>query len=315
MKIALSLGSGGARGFAHLGVIQELEARGHEIVAIAGASMGALVGGVYAAGKLDEFAEWACTLTQASVLRLLDPTVFGPGIIRADRVVGEVAKIFGNVQIEDLPIPYTAVATDLTAKREVWFQSGPLDMAIRASIAIPSVITPVNLNGHILVDGGVMNPVPLEPLSAVFADATIAVALSGRPTSVGTLTALAADVDEDEAPDWTEKFWRSAVEIVDNDLVRGFIDRFTTKQKHENVPDAGPAFNSLPDSLKMTDVATMSLDVMQSTIERYRMAASPPDLLVSIPGDVSGTYDFHRAVDIAIVGRDCAIKAFDAAGL
>ncbi len=315
MKIALSLGSGGARGFAHLGVIQELEERGHEIVAVAGASMGALVGGVYAAGKLGEFTEWANALTQGAVVRLLDPTIFGPGIIRADRVVGEIAEMLGDVRIEHLRIPYTAVATDLTAKREVWFQSGPLEMAIRASIAIPSVITPVNLNGHILVDGGVMNPVPLEPLSAVVADATIAVALSGRPTSVGTLTALSSDVNEKEGVDWTEKFWRSAVEIVDNDLVRGFIDRFTSKSKHDDVPDAGPSFDLLPESLKMADVATMSLDVMQSTIERYRMASNPPDLLVSIPGNVSGTYDFHRAAEVSAVGRDSAIKAFDAAGL
>lgn len=318
MKISLSLGSGGARGFAHMGVIEELEARGHEIVAVAGASMGALVGGVYAAGKLPEFHEWSRALTQGAVLRLLDPVLLGPGIIKADRVVGEISAMLGDARIEDLAIPYTAVAADLTAKREVWFQTGPIRMAIRASIAIPSVITPVNYGGHILVDGGIMNPVPLEPLSSVVADATIAVALSGRPTSVGTLTAMVSDVGGKESVDWTERFWRSATEIMDNDLMRGLVGRFAHKPKLDGETAAdgeNVSFDSLPDSLKTADVITMSLDSMQSKIERYRMAANPPDLLISIPADVSGTYDFHRATDIAAVGRERAIEALDRAGL
>lgn len=317
MRISLSLGSGGARGFAHMGVIQELEARGHEIVAVAGASMGALVGGVYAAGKLPEFEVWARGLTQSSVLRLLDPVLLGPGIIKADRVVGEVNEILGNLRIEDLAIPYTAVATDLTAKREIWFQDGPLAMAIRASIAIPSVITPVNYEGHILADGGVMNPVPLEPLSAVLSDATVAVALSGRPTSVGTLTAMAADVEEHASEDWTEKFWRSASELLDNDLVRGFTSRFHREKPADTPADAEHprGFDALPDDLKTVDVITLSLDAMQGSIERYRMAANPPDLLISIPAGVAGTYDFHRASNIADVGREKAIEALDSAGL
>lgn len=319
MKISLSLGSGGARGFAHIGVIRELEARGHEIIAIAGASMGALVGGVYAAGKLDEFEEWANALTQSAVIRLLDPVLLGPGIIKADRVVGEVDRILGNVRIENLEIPFTAVATDLTAQREIWFQNGPVAMAIRASIAIPSVITPVNYEGHILADGGVMNPVPLEPLASAFSDALVAVALSGRPTSVGTLSEIASDIHDTKAVDWTERFWRSATEMLDNDLVRSFTSRFSHKEKEDqhNALDraALPAFDSLPDSLKTADVITMALDAMQGTIERHRMAANPPDVFISIPANTSGTYDFHRAKEIADVGRQKAIEVLDSVGL
>lgn len=315
MKIALSLGSGGARGYAHIGIIEELEARGHEIVAVAGASMGALVGGVYAAGKLPEFRDWANALTQSAVLRLLDPTLLGPGVIKADRVVGEVADILGNVLIEDLAIPYTAVATDLTAKREVWFQQGPLAMAIRASIAIPSVITPVNLNGHILADGGVMNPVPLEPLAPVSAEATVAVTLRGKPSAIRTVTAA----DAEERPDWAERFWRSAAELVESDLVKNLAARLPRKDKPSiaDLPDGDstPKFDELPDHFKLADVISGSLDVMEGTIERYRMAANPADVLISIPHDTASTYDFHRAATIADVGREKAIAAFDAAGM
>ena len=254
-------------------------------------------------------------LTQSAVLRLLDPTLLGPGVIKADRVVGEVADILGNVLIEDLAIPYTAVATDLTAKREVWFQQGPLAMAIRASIAIPSVITPVNLNGHILADGGVMNPVPLEPLAPVSAEATVAVTLRGKPSAIRTVTAA----DAEERPDWAERFWRSAAELVESDLVKNLAARLPRKDKPSiaDLPDGDstPKFDELPDHFKLADVISGSLDVMEGTIERYRMAANPADVLISIPHDTASTYDFHRAATIADVGREKAIAAFDAAGM
>lgn len=136
-RVALALGSGGARGYAHIGVIQALRERGYDIVGIAGSSMGAVVGGVHAAGRLDEFAHWAKSLTQRTILRLLDPSISAAGILRAEKILDAVRDIVGPVAIEQLPIPYTAVATDLLAGKSVWFQRGPLDAAIRASIAIP----------------------------------------------------------------------------------------------------------------------------------------------------------------------------------
>lgn len=311
MKIALSLGSGGARGFAHMGVIQELEERGHEIVAVSGASMGALVGGVYAAGKLPEFQDWAYGLTQSSVYRLLDLTLRGPGVLRADRVVGDISEMLGNALIEDLNIPYTAVATDLTSRREIWFQTGPLAMAIRASIAIPSVITPVNYQGHILADGGVMNPVPLEPLASFVSDATIAVALSGKPAA-GVLAAPGDDIEEGHSQGWLTKFLTMGSDLLDKQPARGKSE--STEQAVAGAPQP-PSFDTLPESLKVADVITMSLETMQGAIGRYRMAANPPDLLVSIPRDTAGTYDFHHAREIADVGREKAISAFDTVGL
>ncbi len=136
-RVALALGSGGARGYAHIGVIDELHHRGYEIVGIAGSSMGALVGGLQAAGKLDDFADWARALTQRAVLRLLDPAITAAGALRADKILDAVRDILGDATIEELPIPYTAVATDLLSGRSVWLQRGPVDAAIRASIAIP----------------------------------------------------------------------------------------------------------------------------------------------------------------------------------
>lgn len=179
MKIALVLGSGGARGWAHIGVIEELEARGHDIVAISGASVGSLVGGLYAAGKLPELKDWAVSLSKSDVRSLLDFTLGRPGLLKGTRVLSAIEDVTGSFEIEDLDIPFTAVAVDILAGREVWFQRGPLFLAIRASIAIPTFFTPVRIGNRLLVDGGLLNPVPVEPTLSVGADATVAVDLRG----------------------------------------------------------------------------------------------------------------------------------------
>jgi NTE family protein len=159
-RVALALGSGGARGYAHIGVIHELHDRGYQIVGIAGSSMGALVGGLQAAGRLDEFADWARSLTQRAILRLLDPSISAAGVLRAEKILDAVRDILGAETIEQLSIPYTAVATDLLAGKSVWLQRGPVDEAIRASIAIPGVIAPHVVDGRLLADGGILDPLP-----------------------------------------------------------------------------------------------------------------------------------------------------------
>lgn len=318
MKIALVLGSGGARGYAHIGVISELERRGHQVVGISGTSMGALIGGLYAAGKLDTFETWARALTQRAVLMLLDPSLTQPGIIKADRVVGEVAKMLDGALIENLPIPFTAVASDITNQKEVWFQRGPVDMAIRASIAIPNVITPVMLNGRILVDGGILNPVPLEPLASVVSDVTVAVTLSGRPPLSGQTPELSSSsADTEEEADSTRPGHSS---IFDNELVRGILARFgRSSAPDDDAPTRTTVdhrgFETLPSQIRSMDVANRSLETMQHMIERYRMAANPPNVLVTVPRDTCSTYDFHRATDVIEVGRTLAAEAFDKAGL
>lgn len=196
-RVSIVLGAGGARGYAHVGAISVLAERGYGVVAVAGCSMGALVGGIFAAGELDGFATWALGLHQRDVARLVDvasPTE--PGVVRARRVLAHVRELVGERRIEDLALPFTAVATDLLARREVWFQRGPLDVAIRASIAMPGVFTPVMVDGRLLADGGLLEPLPVAPTAAVPADLTFAVALNGARRASGRVA-----VDDAEDPD------------------------------------------------------------------------------------------------------------------
>lgn len=182
-RVSLVLGAGGARGYAHIGVINQLHMRGYEIVSISGSSMGALVGGLYAAGGMDAYSEWVKTLRWIDVVRLLDLHLTH-GTIRGDKVFGKLESIIGQPNIEDLPIHYTAVATDLSGQKEVWFQQGPLLDAIRASSAVPGVFSPVQRGGRLLVDGAVLNPLPMIPTVAVDADMILAVDLNAADDDV-----------------------------------------------------------------------------------------------------------------------------------
>jgi len=141
--------------------------------------MGAVIGGLHCAGRMEAYADWVTGLSQRDVLRLMDPSIKAPGVIRAEKVMGRVAALLDGARIEDLPIPYTAVATDLIAQREVWFQQGLLATAMRASVAIPSLIAPVVVDGRLLADGGLMNNLPIAPLTPIRAEKVIAVSLSG----------------------------------------------------------------------------------------------------------------------------------------
>src|SRR4051812_13686953 len=221
MRVALSLGSGGARGYAHIGVINELRDRGHEIVGIAGSSMGALVGGLQAAGKLDEYAVWASSLTQRAGLRLLDPSLTSAGVWGAEKILDAVREILGEAVIEALPIPYTAVSTDLIAGKSVWLQRGPVDEAIRASIAIPGVIKPHVLDGRLLADGGILDPLPMAPIAAVNADLTIAVSLSGSEAG-GRYEPT--DAEPRATTEWLNRMWRSTSSLLDTTTARSVLD-------------------------------------------------------------------------------------------
>lgn len=182
-RIALALGGGGARGCAHVGAIEELEARGAEIVAVAGTSMGAIIGGMYAADQFASYRDWLLALTHRDVLRMLDPALRAPGLIGAEKIMSRVRELVGEREIEDLRIPFTATATELLTGQEVWFQRGSLADAIRASIAIPSVITPVIDGERVLVDGGLVDLVPVMPLASIQADLIVAVSVIGTPAS------------------------------------------------------------------------------------------------------------------------------------
>ena len=306
-RVALALGSGGARGYAHIGVINELRDRGYEVVGIAGSSMGALVGGLFAAGSLDEFTEWATTLTGPAMLRLLDPSISAAGVFRAGKILDAVRDILGEVTIEELTIPYTAVTTDLIAGKSVWLQRGPLDEAIRASIAIPGVIAPHVLDGRILADGGILDPLPIAPIAAANADLTVAVSVSG----------MEADVTDDGARPTRERLnrlWRSTSAL---------LDRFGTGTAPFDIADID-ADEQLVDEefgevergthtpkLRSFAVMMRSIDIAQAALARHQMAAYPPDILIEVPRTACRSLDFHRAAEVIELGHELAARALD----
>ena len=306
-KVALVLGSGGARGYAHIGALDVLNERGYEVVAVAGSSMGALVGGLHAAGKLADYTDWVTSLTQRDVLRLLDVSLNGPGVLRLERVLARVTEYIDGVQIEDLPIPFTAVASDLGARREVWFTSGPLETAIRASIAIPAMITPIMVNGRLLVDGGVLNPVPMEPVMGVDADFTMAINLSGEKNHHFSTSPTKESAAQRPAHEWLDRFRRSAAGVWESEFVASILARLSRSDDNQ----VAPLYESPPSGLSIADVTWMSLDAMESLITRYRLAALPPDVLVTVPTDSIKTMDFHRAPEQIALGRTLTEAALD----
>ena len=320
-RVALALGSGGARGYAHIGVITELRERGYEIVGIAGSSMGALVGGLEAAGKLDEFAGWAMSLTQRALLRLLDPSITAAGVLRAAKILDAISDILGEVTIEDLPIPYTAVTTDLIAGKSVWLQRGPVDAAIRASIAIPGVITPHVLDGRLLADGGILDPLPMAPIAAVNADLTIAVSLSGSEAG-GRYEPT--DSEPRASTEWLNRMWRSTSSLLDTTAARSLLDTPSARAMlsrfggaPEDTDGAAPEIE--PDSdeesvprLGGFEVMNRTIDIAQSALARHTLAAYPPDLLIEVPRSVCRSLEFHRAAEVIDIGHEVAAQAIKA---
>ncbi|MCK9539659.1 patatin-like phospholipase family protein [Dokdonella sp.] len=292
VSISLVLGAGGARGYAHIGAIEELEAQGFRIRSIAGSSMGALIGGIHATGKLDVYRDWVRPLQKFDVLRLLDWTLSGGGFIKGDRIIGVLRELIGDIDIEALPIAYTAVAVDLEAQREVWFSRGPLFDAIRASIAIPTLLRPSHHEGRLLVDGGLLNPLPVAPTLRDFTDLTIAVDVNG-PADVPV-----GDVDGESVPPHPAEHAVPAA-LLPRPLqayaqrIAEFIDAHTERKAAPHGPSDPSVF----------DLLGRSFDLVQTTITRLKLAAQPPDLLVSIPRNACAFYEFYRADELITLGR------------
>ncbi|MCV6611153.1 MAG: patatin-like phospholipase family protein, partial [Amphritea sp.] len=203
--VSLILGSGGARGLAHIGVIHYLEENGYKIESISGCSIGALVGGIYAAGQLDQFESWVRAITKLDILALLDLSWSKTGLVKGDRIINTLIDLVGDIHIEDLPIRYTAVAADVNKEREVWMNSGRLFDAIRASISLPMFFTPHYYNGAHLIDGGVLNPVPIAPTFSDKTDMSIAVNLGGELIESLSAPLLPEPVAEPESDSIADK--------------------------------------------------------------------------------------------------------------
>ncbi|SUD43913.1 phospholipase [Pseudomonas fluorescens] len=335
-RVALVLGSGGARGYAHIGVIEEIEKRGYEIACIAGCSMGAVVGGIYAAGKLQDYRNWIESLDYLDVLRLVDVS-FRLGAIRGEKVFGQIRKIVGEINIEDLRIPYTAVATDLTNQQEIWFQEGCLHQAMRASAAIPSLFTPVMQGNRMLVDGGLLNPLPIVPVVSSHCDLIIAVNLNATNQKHYTLPVI------QRQPAFKSRF---------DNLVRSLGSHlpFRRKQAEQLLlleqealqaqaadinpwlegaepeaqqPAAAPETAGAPKSAtgsfiidnvgpaSLLDLINQSFEVMQTSLAQYKIAGYPPDVLINVPKRVCRFFEFYKAPELIALGREIASDTLD----
>ncbi len=242
-KVALVLGGGGARGVAHIGAIEALEQAGFEIAAVAGTSMGALVGGMYVAGHLDRFKEWMCELDRYKMLGLVDFAFSAEGLVKGNRIIGALKELVPDVDIERLPLPFAAVAADLRTGREVVFDRGGLYDAIRASISIPSVFQPVRRGELVLIDGGTVNPLPIDRVRRRPGELLVAVDVSAS---------------------------------------------FSARERR---------------SVNYYKLLASSSEIMQQRIAQLKCRLYKPDVLIEIPADSFGLFEFYRAAEIADAGR------------
>jgi NTE family protein len=283
-SVSLVLGSGGARGMAHIGVIESINEHELEIRDIAGSSIGALIGGIYAAGELDTYMHWVCALERRDVVQLLDFSFRRSGLLEGGRIISVLKDLIGDRDIEDLPISFTAVATDVSEQKEVWLNRGPLFDALRASIAIPTIFTPHEYQGKHLLDGALTNPIPIAPTLAHNTDMTIAVNLSAKPQP-GISTHWRRGRGPGYRADYSQR-------------ITQFIEALPWIQGRRVSTDMG-----------FFDVVAKSMDTMQNTIARFKLAAHSPDLIIEIPRNACAFYEFHRARELIEIGRQKADEA------
>jgi NTE family protein len=287
--ISLVLGSGGARGLAHIGIIRWLKEHDYDIRSISGCSMGALVGGVYACDKLDVFEQWMRSVSKLDIVKLLDMSWGKQGLVEGERIMAALKDLVGDRMIEDLEIEYTAVAADISHEKEIWLKSGSLFDAIRASISLPLFFVPAQLKGMSLLDGGILNPVPIAPTFEDHNDLTIAVNLGGPP----------AGDDHSEQQDKPEE-GREAPENKVHRKITSFLEDLKSRNPLEGTG-----------SWKMLGIANQTFDAMQSAIARQKLAAYPPDRTITIARDACGTLEFDRADEMIRLGYETAAKTLE----
>ena len=275
--VALVLSSGGARGLAHIGAIEELEAQGYCITSIAGCSMGALIGGVYAAGKLPEFREWMKTVDKKKMLELTDFSLSLNHIVKGTRIIKAIMEFVPDVLIEDLPIPYCAVATDWISGREVVIDKGSLFEAIRASISLPSFYEPVRRDGMILIDGGVVNPIPMNRVKRHDGDLLVGVDVSGH----------------DYKAQWEKQQRQTEIQKHDKSLKAKLLDMIT------------------PDNIEFNYYTllsrTSSIMIRQNSILMAQL--TKPDILIDIQMSRYGSFDYDKSERLIAIGHNKTQKA------
>ena len=286
--VSLVLGSGGARGLTHIGVIKWLSENNYVIQSIAGASIGALIGGIHASGQLEVYKNWVSALEKKDVIRLLDISFARKSLFKGDRIIEVLREMIGDFEIEKLPISYTAVATDMHAQREVWLNKGSLFDAIRASIAIPSIFSPYEYQGKVFLDGSLVNPIPIAPTLNDKTDLTIVVNLNGKVQAHSSAnTSVLRDFTNSSDAVLSQKRYHQRIV--------GFINSISLNHKNSTVKD-----------ISMLEIIAKSMDTMQSKIARFQLAAYSPDAIVTIPVDVCSFYEFYRAKELIDIGYQSA---------
>jgi NTE family protein len=277
------LGSGGARGLAHIGIIQLLIEEGFDIRSISGSSIGALIGGIYAAGKLEVYTDWVRALERLDIIRLLDFSFGRSGLLKGERIINALKELIGDHNIEELPISFTAVATDVDAEKEVWLNRGPLFDAIRASIAIPTIFPPCDYNGRKLLDGGLINPIPIAPTLKDITDITIAVNLGAKPEAGF----------ERPAPRRRKTSTGNKYQLAIREFVEGPQQRLIQREDG---------------NMGLFHIVSRSMETMQNTVARLKLAAYSPDFIIDIPRNVCAFFEFDRADEMIAIGRERAGK-------
>ena len=295
-SIGLVLGSGAARGFAHIGVMRALQAHGIKPDIIVGTSMGALIGGCYATDQLNTLEDWARSLTMRRIIGYLDVRIGGSGLIGGGRLAHRLQESIGEIAIEDLPIRFAAIATEIGTGHEVWLTRGSLSLAVRASYALPGIFPPVQLGGRWLVDGALVNPVPVSAARALGARVVIAVNMDadrfGRGTRRGVGQGRAVASNRRAAAEHRNGFAR----------LRGMFSAERALKRQIISGDNRPSFST---------VMVESFNIMQDRLTRMRLAGDPPDVHITPRVGHIGWLDFHRAAESISVGRVATEKAID----
>jgi NTE family protein len=288
-KIGFALGGGVARGWAHIGALQELVSMGVAPDIVAGASIGAAVGGCFAAGKLEALETFARSLTKRSVFNLLDVSFNGGGLIGGDKLRQKLEAAMGTLRIEDLPIRFVGVATEIDTGHEIWLKRGPLVEAMRASYALPGVFEPVKLGGRWLFDGAIVNPVPVTVARAFGADIVIALAIGGD--GLGHGTAL-QDLDRAD-PDGMPPLEPAPPRV-------GMMGALWPRRLGANGGSRAPS---------LVAVMVNTFNITQDRIMRSRLAGDPPDIMVNLKVGKVGLFEFHRADELIAMGRAAVRRA------
>ena len=319
-KVSLVLSSGGPRGFAYIGAIEELLRRGYVISSVTGTSAGALVGGIYAAGGLDAFKKWITGLTPAQVMVLMDPAFSRAALVKGERLMQEIRKRVPEVNIENLSIPFTAVATDLYTGEEVLFREGPLFDAVRASISIPSMFMPVHMGTHTLVDGGICNTFPLN--RAVRTEGDILVGFNvNEIDAAGIRSYLQSRIEIDnkgaELKEEAQYVLRETLSAPGTDSLRKvrelFMTGIETMREDRQLESEGRDMR-IPSGAddNAATILDRSFGIMNCAMARQSIALTPPDILVSLPYDsYQGVAAYAHAGEIIEKGRELMSQALD----